>query len=243
MTDDLDQRLLNQYEQNRHLYNSIERQLDAVYDRIMDGPDVVAKTLLYQADVFAIVSVQTHVSVHERGFMRIIGLDSADEIAGELGDLRGPNNQAVMYHNNKSEYIVDAIQNVDYARQLELFRAREFDELNRYKIDHVKGLKMAKSAFSLAMCGVTDRMCVDSNVARIFGYEWDDVPNTVVVETYQDFCDELVAEAPSLARRTSRFIYQWVAFDVARGVGITPHDSWFLQVEKTCEEPLPELTV
>lgn len=240
MAENLNQRLLNQYHENKAVYDDIEDQLDTIYDTIMHDSETVAKTLLYLGDVFAIVSVQTHVSAHEQAFTRVVGLNTREEIVEVLRTVRGPNNQPVMYHNYKSDYLMDALTSVDYDRQLELFRARKFDELHRFKVDNVKGLRMAKASFALAMCGVTDRMCVDSNVARLFGYDWDDVPDTVVVERYHAFCDELVAKAPALARRTNRFLFQWVAFDLARDVGITPHDVWFLQAEEVVDQPLLE---
>ena len=232
-----DARLVSQYTNHRMLYDSIQERLEGVRAVIEEEPAPVAKTVLFLADTYALISAQTSVSPHELAFVRVAQASSMPEIREALQETRarGEQQHAVMYHNSKAEYIQANLQQVDYGRQLELFRDGRFDSLHRLKVDDVKGVGMAKAGFSLAMCGVTEKMCVDANVARFFDLDPSDpreVPNTVVVDRYEEFCEDLRRRAPTLVDDfdLSNFLWQWVCFDARRDVGVETHDPWFLTV-------------
>ena len=234
---DRDAQLLEQYTTHKLLYDGIQERLDDVREFIQEAPTPVAETILFLADTYALISAQTPVRPHELAFVRVAQASSFDEMASALAETRarGRTSEAVLYHNNKAEYIQYNLQQVDYAEQVELFRAGDVDELHRRKVDDVKGVGMAKSAFSLAMCGLTEKMCVDANVARFFDLDPSDpreVPNTVVVERYERFCRDLREQAPTLLERydVSNFLWQWVCFDARRDYGVETHDPWFLTV-------------
>lgn len=234
---DRDARLVDQYTTHQLLYDSIQERLEGVRELVEEAPTAVAQTVLFLADTYALISAQTSVRPHELAFVRVAQASSFEEVQTALADTRarGDQQHAVMYHNNKADYVQYNTQQVDYAEQVELYRAGRFDELHRRKVDDVKGIGMAKSAFSLAMAGVTEKMCVDANVARFFALDPTDpreVPNTVVVDRYEQFCEELRARAPTLVQQydLSNFLWQWVCFDARRDVGVETHDPWFLTV-------------
>lgn len=248
----LDAQITRQYREHRQFYDATQRKLDAVREAILEAPDLVAKTVLFLADMYAIISSNTRVRAHELGFLRAVEASTDKELREALANTRailGSGDWAVMYHPTKAEHIIETMNEVDYDRHLRLFREGEFDRLHRLKVDGtlddhtpVKGLGTAKAAFSLAMCGVTQKMCVDSNVARFFGLDPDeDVPSSKVVPpTYEAFCADLRARAPTIIREdgVSNYIWQWVTFDFQRAQGVETHDPWFLTVEDTVDEPI-----
>lgn len=223
-----------QYEHNQPIYDEIQAKLDGVRDVVETAPMFLASQIMMMGDVYSIISANTHVDAHELAYTRLMSEDASDldTIQEILGSTRatGEHAHAVMYYNNKAKYIVDNLQIVDYTQQVKMLREGEIDELHRYKVDHVKGIGMRKAAFSLAITGVTEKMCIDSNVARMFGIPDEDVYDGVVVEKYEAECERLRDQAPELVDEVSNFLWQWLVFDVAREVGVTTHDPWFLSL-------------
>lgn len=242
MTDDLtdadrDAQIVAQYERHQGVYDAIEDKLTRIREVIETGPREVAETMLFLADTYALISAQTSVDAHELGFVRVVHAESMAEVREVLEETRAnEGSTAIMYYNNKADFIEYNIKYVDYGHHLDLFRNGKIDELHRRKLDEVKGVQMNKAGFSLAMCGVTEKMCVDANVARFFGLDpdnVDDVPSTVVVDRWDQFCKDLRRRAPTLLDDydVSPYIWQWVTFDCQREVGVESHDPWFLTVD------------
>lgn len=235
--DERDEMIVEHYEDRQGVYDSIQQKLDGVRNVIDTAPRPVAETVLFLADVYAIISTQTHVDAHELAFAKLIREDDPDEINRILKETRADGgSKVVMFHNYKTDYIQHALHEVDYGHQLDLYRDRQINDLHRYKVDHVNGTGINKAGFSLAMSGITDKMCIDGNVARFFGLDPDDnddVPETVVVDKWDAFCDSVRERAPTVQERygVENYIWQWVAFDVNREVGVETHDPWFLAVD------------
>lgn len=248
MTDPDHQRdadVVGQYVENKLIYDATQVKLERITNLIETEPDPIAETILFMADTYAVISTQTRVGPHELAFVRVMHAMDMDAIRRVLEETRarGPRDDAVLFHNNKASYIEANLRNVDYSAQLELFRAGKFDELHRRKVDDVAGIGMAKSAFSLAMCGVTQKMCVDGNVARFFGIDPEDreeYPHTVVVDRWESFCADLRERTPTLqeAFDVPNFIWQWVIFDAQRDEGVATHDPWFLTVDEATTDDL-----
>lgn len=223
-----------QYRAHRAVYDGIEAQLDRVHEAVCEAPRLVAKTLLFMADTYAIISASTSVGVHELAFVEAVAEGTPAGIERALTETRARGDQswAVVYHNNKARYIADNLESVDYDRHLDAFRAGEVDRLHRLKVDEVTGLGVNKAGFSLAMCGITEKMCVDTNVARFAGLDPDeDVPETVVIDRWEAFCADLREGIDTIVHEdgVSPYLWQWVAFNARRGT-VETHDPWFLTV-------------
>jgi hypothetical protein len=81
----------------------------------------------------------------------------------------------------------------------------------------------------MAKVVTTDKMCIDTHVAQRAGIEPDDIYNGVVVEKYEQQCDEIIEQWPDLYDDLGRFMFQWVVFDSNRET-VTTHDAWFMSL-------------
>lgn len=180
------------YQQHQQTYRHIQNKLDQLRERLLDADRPVQKSVLFHADMYSLISANTRVEAHEGGYIDALTAGSRDEYQQAL--------QAndVLYYNNKADYIDHNLGAVDYDSQLERLQAGNLDAVHRQKIDNVLGLGTLKSAFSLAMCGFDEKMCIDANVARYFDLDTDE-------DVYERLYDRLRCEEPQLAAGTGGF--------------------------------------
>jgi hypothetical protein len=244
MTDSLTTDAFDQDEQAAYYHahhdqlSTIREKLASVRHRINTYPDAVAKSILLEADMFAVLSVSTAVDAHESAFKQCTSaLDGGGDptlLANIIKNVRGPEtNNAVLYHNYKSSFVENLLTNVDYDRQLELFRAEKFDALHEFKREHVDGLGTIKSAFALDMCGDLSRPCIDQQLARTLGFD-DRYFNRIIVDTYHERVAEARARTSSELDHLEPFLWQWVTWDYIReSDGLTAHNAWFDRILET----------
>lgn len=220
------------YEENRALYNQIEQNLLTVNQEFMAADVDKQVNMIEQATIFAILSVQAPVQVHERAYVRLLFADDESEMRDAVQELN--------YWKNKIRYIKENAENADFRGIRDLLVRGRIDRAHRYMRDQCLGLGLRKAGFSLADLGYTEKMCIDTNVAQMCGIPKDDIYNGVVVDKYENQCEYCRAQYPELANKVSNFLYQWILFDAQRDT-VTTHDSWFMSVSDEVYGA-PELT-
>lgn len=103
----------------------IHERLDRIKRGIEEADHQTRMLALLAGDIYAILSVQTPVSAHERAFIEIWynSPNSEAELADLLHDVHSPDgSDNVLFHNNKARYIWKTLHEVDYNEQAELYQ-------------------------------------------------------------------------------------------------------------------------
>lgn len=214
---------VDHYQEHSELYDRIGQKVEATTDAFAEADRQLQEMLLNQAVSFALISAQTSVDIHEKGYINVLDADSHSEIEDGLLEA------GVNYYRNKAKYIFYNMTEPDYDRVLNHYEAGEIDQMHRAIADEFKGVGLRKAAFAMAKVVTTDKMCVDTHVAQQAGIDSDDIYNGVVVEKYENQCDRVVSNWPELRERLGQFLFQWVVFD-AHMETVTTHDPWFLSL-------------
>lgn len=209
------------YEQNSDVYDHIGTKVEATTEAFAEADRDRREMLLNQAVSFALISAQTAVKQHEKGYLQTVGAMSLDEMEQGLLDA------GVNYYKNKAKYLFYNMTEPDYDRVLDLYDEGRLDEMHRAIADEFKGVGLRKAAFAMALVVTTEKGCVDTHVAQQAGIDSDDIYNGVVVEKYEQQWDEILGLWPELSDRLSKFMYQWVVFDSHMNT-VTTHDTWFM---------------
>lgn len=219
---------LAHYRNHREAYDYIADRLRNTRKAFLSASRNVQKSLLFDSATNALISASTRLNNHESAFIEYRLANGRDEI---LEALQG---NSVLYHNNKTDYIVrnEDIQMDDIIDEIE---AGNLDTAHRAILDQFAGLGARKAGFTLAMLGFTEKMCIDGNVARKCGLDKSDIYEGVVIERYEAQCREIRSQFPDLADELDPFLWQWVVFDSERGT-VTAHDPWFMAVEEITGE-------
>lgn len=206
------------YKQHEEEYNEIDEKLDKVNNRFLDGDRELQRRMLLDSYMFAVLSVQTPVGIHEDAFRSIkTGADYEDALS------------SVNYWKNKVSYIRETeVKFEEIDRAIELLEENKTDKAQRVLIDEFKGVGTVKSAFTLAMLGFKDKACIDTNVLTALGMEREDAYNGVVVEKYNKFVEKSFEEIDAEFKKEApnRFMNQWVIFDAVREE-FTNHEVFF----------------
>ncbi len=206
--------VVNWYRNNREHYQDVRANLLRV-KRTFGREDVYGRVdMLQKAHAFAVLSIQTSVEKHEEAYRNLF--NAPESIRGAI--------DGVNYYKNKSEYIKESFRNRDVWRNVcRMLERHNVDEAHKHIVDNVKGVSTTKAAFMLAMLGYTEKMCLDTNMCQLFEIER---PSTVVVDRYENACQQVRDRAPTLGVLVPPFLFQWVAFDYQRRT-TTSHETWF----------------
>jgi len=209
------------YKQHKEEYDKISKRLDRVNEKFLESDQETQRRMMLDSYIFAVLSVQTPVDIHEEAFRSI-------KEGSEYEDAMS----SVNYWKNKVSYIRETevkFEEIDQA--IKLLEEGKTDKAQRVLIDDFKGVGTVKSAFTLAMLGFKDKACVDTNVLTALGMDRDDAYTGVVVEKYNQFVDESFKEIDQELKDQidSNFMNQWVIFDAVRGE-FTNHDVFFNHV-------------
>lgn len=174
--------------------------------------------MLQKSHSFAVISVQTPVSVHENAFSQLWENDQPLEVISDALS-------TVNYKNQKEDYIRHSLDNPqlwdDVAHLLENNR---IDDAHKFTLDNMKGVGPAKAPFVLSMLGFEEKMCIDTNIVNAF--DLDGHASTVVVEKYDNLCKSIRDKMPTMRDMTTPFMFQWVTFDYQRGT-VSSHDCFY----------------
>lgn len=224
---------LETYEEHQLQYDYIKQRLNDVRNTINNAPRAVQKTLLWLADTYALITSNTKVEAHDLAFAGLIRSPfDEDHIRNVLHPdntrARASGEHVVLYYNNKAEYIQYNMAEVNYDEQARLFEAGRYNELHAHKVEQVKGIRETKAAFSMAMSGILEKACLDSNMVRACNVDTD--LQHVSVDEYDEIVEQCRAQTPALAGQTPPFLWQWIVWDHVRDSAVTTHDAWFLGV-------------
>lgn len=223
---------LEQYRTNEQIYDRIADSITSTREYFLDAPRPEQKVLLNQAVTFALISAQTSVPIHEKGYLGVLQASSRDEIRDALLDA------GVNYYKNKARYIAHNVHDADTDRVIDLIESGENLQALRATQEEFMGVGTRKGAYALAKLGVPGMMCIDTHVAQASGIEPDDIYSGVVPEKYVAQCERIEDAFGALRDAVSgRFLFQWVLFDAQRG-SVTTHDAWFLSLPGEITKPI-----
>jgi len=223
---------VTQYERNADVYDHISEQVQNTTDYFAQAPRAEQRMLLNQAVTFALISAQTSVPIHEKGYLNALEASDFNEIEDGLLDA------GVNYYRNKAKYIYYNMTEPDYEHVLDLYDEGRINEMHRAIADEFKGVSTRKAAYAMAKVVTTDKMCIDTHVAQRAGIEPDEIYNGVVVDKYEQQCDEIIEQWPDLRENLGQFMFQWVVFDSNRET-VTTHDAWFMSLPDSVGVALP----
>lgn len=206
------------YEQHEEDYKEISEKLDKVNQKFLNSDRESQRRMILDSYMFAVLSIQTPVSIHEEAFRSIKNGDDYEDAMS-----------SVNYWKNKVSYIRETevkFEEIDEA--IDLLEAGEVDKAQRKVLDEFKGVGTVKSAFTLAMLGFKQKACIDTNVLTALGMDREDAYNGVVIEKYESFCSSAFEEIDSelKSRVDSQFMNQWIVFDAVREE-FTNHEVFF----------------
>ena len=192
-------------------YAKVRDRLAAVRNVVLRGRLEAAADILERSYVNAVLSIRTKKDRHEAAFVGYYtGGLSLKEAALET-----------VYGGNKKDWLRRTFDSVDWQTLALAVRAHHRNgrhaAMQEAVDENLIGVSYRKGAFMLAMCGLWEFMCVDSNVAHYARLE-ESNGNALdfnSAEAYMATCHEIVAEVgnPWLPP----FIVQWAIYDAQRG--------------------------
>jgi|GEM_PF-5946973 len=203
---------------HQHDYGAVQDRLATVRDVTLDGEIEQAAENIRRAYHFAVLSIRTVKDIHEHAFdlwMDGTALEDAVRIAG------------VNFYRNKVGWIRQTEESVHWkglVRSVREHVAR--DELGSLMDlnERLSGVHYAKWGFTLALSGVWEVICIDSNVKNHYGIDGRlDLRSNDGIDTYREMIDRVVRDVPG---DVPPFVAQWVVYDYQRGEHAT-HDPYF----------------
>jgi len=186
----------------------------AVWDRLsycrnilLNGRIDAAVRMLKRSYTFAVMSIQTSKDRHEDAFV--------SHYSGKLR--RKEAYLQTVYGGQKFNWDRKTFKNVNWS--LLVLAIRKHVENNRFDVlldvivDQLTGVSHRKGAFMLSMIGITEYMCIDSNVAQFADIDTQREYNSS--GDYLSDCKQIVKaiDMPHMPN----FIIQWAIYDVQRG--------------------------
>jgi len=186
----------------------------AVWDRLsycrnvlLNGRKDAAIDMLQKSYTFAVMSIQTDKDRHEDAFVsHYSGLLKRKEAYLQT-----------VYGGQKFDWDRKTFKNVEWDLLVEAIRLHisnsRYDILLDVINDQLTGVSHRKGAFMLAMLGITEYMCVDSNVAQYADID---------TERSYNNADEYLSDCSDIAKSIGmpympNFIVQWAIYDVQKG--------------------------
>lgn len=219
------------YEANRDVYDHIQNRIEATSDFFASAPRPVQKVLLNKAVTWSLISVETAVELHEHGYLNVLQVPklTVNAVQDALLDA------GVNYYRNKASYILHNLTEPDYDMVLDHYddycngNASAIHRMHRAIRDEFKGVGLRKAGFAMANAVTPQKMCVDRHVANLAGLDADEIYTGVVVDRYEQQCQDIMAQWPELADDLPPYLFQWVLFDADMDT-VTTHDAWFMSL-------------
>jgi hypothetical protein len=194
------------FENHSQDYAAVESRLQSVKYDLLYGDIHKAADMLEKSYMFAVLSIKTERDRHERAFTA--------HYAGDLS--RKEAALETVYGGNKKNWIrrtFDAVQWTDLVWAVRThYKYNRIETLLETVVDNLTGVSYRKASFMLAMLGLTEYACVDSNVAN---YADRDIETEFYsAESYMAACDDIFAD---ILGGQDRFVKQWAVYDMERG--------------------------
>lgn len=233
------------YPNNKHIYDEVWPKLDDVRDRwdTLDNGDKIA--LLKLSYINSVFSIRTPVSSYESGIRMFMQGESIPEAIDRSGMgmalyYRPDWNKPYGSLRGKVPGIYETLSNdAFWDGVVAMIKEERYNEAQSRLMD-ANFIGVAKSPFTLANLGFTQKMCLDGNVSALLGGE---SPETEV-EEYEQLCADVRDMFPELAEELEPYHLQWLLFDYQRIYQYDPeeesvtqsgaitqdvarHDTWF----------------
>jgi hypothetical protein len=188
-------------------YAQVRDRLEYVRNIVLRGRIECAVNILKKSYKFAVMSIQTAKSRHENAFVaHCNGLDLKDACL------------QTVYGGQKFGWLDKTLSNVDFISLTlsvrEKVRNNQYADLLELITNRITGVSYRKGAFMLAMSGLHEYMCIDSNVGR-YADTRDSSTDYRNAEHYLDECAKIVQEIDN--PYLPAFIIQWAIYDMERG--------------------------
>jgi thermostable 8-oxoguanine DNA glycosylase len=157
--------------------------------------------------MFAVLSIQTQKDRHESAFVAHYSGDVSQKDAA----------LQTVYGGQKYGWIKSTFESVDWELLAIAVRYHaergDLDTLLDVVVDNLTGVSYRKASFMLAMCGLYEFMCIDSNVGRYADIDGD--KEFYSASAYFDSCQEIYQSADIQA--LPPYVLQWAIYDFERG--------------------------
>lgn len=179
---------------------------------LLSGGTEQSAEILKKAYVFAVFSIRTGLERHERAFTTwASGSDSLGNAAA-----------GTVYGNQKHGWLKQGIEKTDWPQLATAVKSHlregRTPTLLEVIVDALKGVSYRKGSFMLAMSGLYEYICIDSNVAQFAGLE-ESAGNSLdfySAEAYFEACDKITDEIAN-PLGLPPFLLQWACYDYMRG--------------------------
>jgi hypothetical protein len=191
-------------------YQTVQDRLEATRSVLLNGDIGDAADILEKAYMFAVLSIRTEKDRHERAFTA--------HYAGDIS--RKDAALETVYGGNKKNWIRRTFDNTNWMVLARAVRAHteaeRFDVLLDTVVENLTGVAHRKGAFMLAMSGLYEFGCIDSNVARYADMDESDGDALEFnsAEAYMEMAEEIFNTVPS---NHPPFVKQWAIYDFERG--------------------------
>jgi len=211
----------------QHDYAAVLERLSKVRKVTLTGDLQQAGENLRRAYYFAVLSIKTAKDIHEHAFQLWMDGEHLMDAIEEAG---------VNFKNNKVAWIKETDHGTDW--QLLALAVRAHVKNERWvelmnMCDHLKGVQYSKWGFTLAMAGVWEVICIDSNVKKHFGMEGRfDLRGDDGYERYEEMVNKVKNEVDEAL---PAFLSQWIIYDMTRGEHAT-HMPYFRAAYPFCTD-------
>lgn len=207
-------------------YANVRGRLEAVRNVVLNGRLESAAEILRKSYIFAVMSIRTERTRHENAFVAHF----AGEISLKEASLR------TVYGGQKYGWIDRTMQSVDWENLAIAVRshahAGRWAELLDSIDSNLVGVAHRKGAFMLAMAGLYEYMCIDSNVANYAGLKESDSGQSLSFDSADEYlaaCEDIRDGITNGNPWIPPFIVQWAIYDFENGEHAR-HMSYFREV-------------
>lgn len=210
---------IDHYRRNEEAYQRIATALNSVRKQFESADRTTQRTMLMDASTYAVMSVQNSVEMLRRGFTAYAEADDWEDVKDGC--------KALNYGKNKFRYITENHQTIqELDEPIDLLEAGRTHEAVDVIVDELLGVSYVKAAFTVAMLGFTDTLCVDTNVAQAMSGDVN-ASDYKSLDEYTDAVDAVLDRFDGLSDRLDPFLVQWALFDWFREDGVTYHEEYF----------------
>lgn len=225
------------YDRHAQQYAKVWERLDQIRQlwNFLDHDEQVA--MLQTSAIFAIYTILTPTPLAEAAFDDMMHGTTIAESRKKDRPIPGA---PAGKHNQMPEWIYKSLVNYSmWDQAVSLLNSGHVDTAHKLLVDESTGLGSVKAGFTLAQLGFVQKMCIDGNLARLFGASQ---PETVDISKYEGLCADIRAAFPDLSEKLEPYQLQWLLFDWQRafrsGEGkvqrtdnpadpVATHDEWF----------------
>lgn len=188
-------------------YGKVRDRLEYCRNILLHGRIECAASMLRKSYLNAVMSIQTDKDRHERAFTLYHG--------GNL-DLKEAFLETV-YGGQKHGWVIDTLSGIDLETVVRAIRAHHrngsYNDMLQAIVDNFKGLSHRKASFTLAMIGMYEFMCIDSNVGRFVSKEVK--REYTNADAYMSDCMDIYESVGN--SYLPPFVVQWAIYDFERG--------------------------